>query len=63
VGCGTGSLAYFAARTLSVVCGVALAAPVSSFIAPWYASTYALEIMSDAYVAALELMLSAYARQ
>jgi hypothetical protein len=59
--CSTpGSVAFFTSRVGSVLSGITLAALVSSLVAPWYASSLALETMADAYAAAVTLPVAAY---
>lgn len=55
-----GRVAYFAGRVVSVLSGIALAAFVSSFILPWYTSTWALETMAEAYKRALALTFTGF---
>lgn len=61
--CGAGSVAFFASRVLSVLGGILLAAVVSSFVAPWFASAWALELMAGAFEAAVRLPVIAYKKQ
>ncbi|GBF91464.1 hypothetical protein Rsub_04204 [Raphidocelis subcapitata] len=59
-GASTASLTFFASRVVSVCAGVALSAAVSSFVAPWYTSSWALETMAAAYKVAAQLPASGY---